>query len=78
MAETFHAIEPVSRGERYPELKAFYESLYDARALEKWPMYYVSVDGCHPNRIGHDVLARALLEWFREAFARGGVPGDGR
>ncbi|MBI2567234.1 MAG: hypothetical protein HYV63_09415 [Candidatus Schekmanbacteria bacterium] len=59
----YEMLEKIRNGDvgRYAYWVRYYESLYGARALAHFPLHYVSVDGCHPNPIGHDLIARALL-----------------
>lgn len=48
--------------ECYEKLSRYYEELYGRQVLESRRMLYVTSDTCHPNRLGHEILAEALYE----------------
>lgn len=48
-------------GKLYPEDVAYYRSLYGEDALNENWRYYVTSDGCHPNRAGHRIITDALV-----------------
>lgn len=48
--------------ECYEKLVRYYEELYGRTLLENRRMLYVTSDTCHPNRLGHMILAEALYE----------------
>lgn len=51
------------RGHRlYPDEVRFYEDLYGVDEMTKRPEFYVTTDGCHPGRAGHNVIADALYD----------------
>ena len=56
----------IQAGDCYPELTAYYRELYGAELLENRRLLYVTSDTCHPNRLGHRVLADALFTRFFE------------
>jgi lysophospholipase L1-like esterase len=44
----------------YADDVRYYEELYGPEAMEENWRYYVTTDGCHPNRAGHRIIADAL------------------
>lgn len=48
-------------GRLYPDDVAYYRHLYGEEALQENWRYYVTTDGCHPNRAGHRIIADALV-----------------
>ncbi len=66
-------------GTLYPEKVAHYRSMYGRRVLRRQPQYYVTNDGCHPNWVGHSLIADEMLPLVGEALGvtPGGLnPGD--
>lgn len=51
----------IQAGECYTELAAYYRDLYGSELLENRRLLYVTSDTCHPNRLGHRILAEALF-----------------
>lgn len=49
-------------GTLYPEDTDYYRQLYGQDTLDANWRYYVTTDGCHPNRAGHRIIADALVE----------------
>lgn len=46
----------------YEKLSRYYEQLYGRQVLKDRRMLYVTSDTCHPNRLGHEILAEALYD----------------
>ena len=46
----------------YEKMVRYFEELYGRTILENRRMLYVTSDTCHPNRLGHQILAEALYE----------------
>ena len=44
----------------YPNEVRFYEELYGVEEMAKRSEFYVTTDGCHPGRVGHNLIADAL------------------
>ena len=44
----------------YPDEVRFYETLYGVEEMAKRTEFYVTTDGCHPGRVGHNLIADAL------------------
>lgn len=61
-------IESIRRGAEYPELARYYEDLYGRESLAERRLLYVTSDTCHPNVLGHRILAEALTQ---RAFSQG-------
>ncbi|HEY3175092.1 MAG TPA: SGNH/GDSL hydrolase family protein [Candidatus Polarisedimenticolia bacterium] len=56
------SIDGIRRGERFGEELFYYRGLYGARMIEEFPWLAVYLtDECHPNVIGHRILAEALV-----------------
>ena len=56
------AVEDVQAGRRYAEEMASYRALYGPAMLVDYPWLAVYLtDRCHPNRIGHRLIAEALV-----------------
>ncbi|MBN2399713.1 MAG: hypothetical protein JXI33_05160 [Candidatus Aminicenantes bacterium] len=62
-------VEPVSTGKRFPEMAAALRTLMGSRALSRIPMLYTTSDTCHPNAIGHRLLADEIYD---RLFVSGG------
>jgi lysophospholipase L1-like esterase len=54
------AIPNLKSGVLHPEVVKNMEVDYPS-ALQKDPLFYISSDGCHPNQVGHRILADRLL-----------------
>lgn len=50
----------------YADEVRFYEELYGVEEMAKRPEFYVTTDGCHPGRAGHNLIADALYEALTE------------
>lgn len=50
----------------YGDEVRFYEELYGVEEMAKRPEFYVTTDGCHPGRAGHNLIADALYEALTE------------
>ena len=46
----------------YADEVRYYEALYGLEVLAQRNMFYVTTDGCHPGRVGHNLIADALYE----------------
>lgn len=57
-----HSVPEIKAGNFNPELYRYYRNLYGEEILEKRRILTVTSDSCHPNRLGHRVLAAALEE----------------
>lgn len=55
-------VEPVRAGKRFPEMAAALRTLMGSRALSQMPMLYTTSDTCHPNAIGHRLLADEIYD----------------
>lgn len=54
--------DAVREGTLYPKELAKYEAIYGRQAMEQnWRLFLTS-DGCHPNLVGHSLIADALTE----------------
>jgi lysophospholipase L1-like esterase len=63
-------IEAVKAGHLYPAEAQFYRNLYGPAAMENFWLYWVTTDGCHPNRVGQSVIADALADAVRSTFGQ--------
>jgi len=64
-------IQAVQQGQREPALARHYEELYGMDLLRSRRLLYVTSDTCHPNILGHRILADALFDRiFRERLGR--------
>jgi lysophospholipase L1-like esterase len=45
----------------YPEQVKFYKEIYGEQVMNDNWLYYVTTDGCHPNRVGMSLIADALV-----------------
>lgn len=54
-------LDRVQAGLAYPELARHYEDLYGRELLKERRVLYVTSDTCHPNVLGHRILAEALM-----------------
>jgi lysophospholipase L1-like esterase len=64
-------IPAVRKGELYPGLIEYYRQLYGEKILQQRRLLYVTNDTCHPNRIGHQIIADYLYKHIFE----GGITG---
>ena len=55
-------IPAIQAGTEYASLAARYRELYGKEVLESRRILYVTSDSCHPNIIGHQILARYLFD----------------
>jgi len=55
-------VPAIKAGELHPELYTYYRELYGDEILKTRRIMTVTSDSCHPNRLGHRVLAAALEE----------------
>ena len=58
------ALPEIESGEIFPELVAEMKSEYP-EALAKNRLFYVTSDGCHPNKLGHRFVAEKIAETLR-------------
>jgi len=58
----FSHFEQVASKKIYRAMTEHYERLYGADKMQARQSLYLTVDGCHPNMIGHSLLAEALFE----------------
>ena len=56
------SVPQIQAGEIEPELYRYYRELYGEQILRQRRILTVTSDSCHPNRLGHIVLAAALEE----------------
>lgn len=62
------ALPEIEAGNLYPELAEYYRRLYGDDVLTAKRIYYVTNDTCHPNILGHRILADKLRENYFENF----------
>jgi len=55
------AVPAIQQGRLEPDLARFYESFYGKSLLESRRILYVTSDTCHPNILGHRILAETLF-----------------
>jgi lysophospholipase L1-like esterase len=55
-------IKDVKEEKLYPDLARYYKNLYGEESLKNRPLWYVTNDTCHPNAVGHGILADVLYE----------------
>jgi lysophospholipase L1-like esterase len=63
-------IDAVRAGQIYPAEARFYQNLYGPAAMESFWRYWLTTDGCHPNRVGQSLIADALADAVRSTFGR--------
>ncbi|MCJ7586777.1 MAG: GDSL-type esterase/lipase family protein [Candidatus Aminicenantes bacterium] len=64
-------VQAIQQGQREPALARHYEELYGMDLLRSRRLLYVTNDTCHPNILGHRILADALFDRiFRERLGR--------
>lgn len=54
-------IDDIIAGKVYPEQVKFYKEIYGEKVMSDNWLYYVTTDGCHPNRVGMSLIADALV-----------------
>jgi len=65
------AVQAIQQGQREPALARHYEELYGTDLLRSRRLLYVTNDTCHPNILGHRIIADALFDRiFRERLGR--------
>lgn len=52
----------IQAGEIYPRLAKYYRDLYGEDVLRERRLLYVTNDTCHPNALGHQLIADILFE----------------
>ena len=63
-------IDAVKAGRLYPAEAQFYKNLYGPAAMEDFWRYWLTTDGCHPNRVGHNLIADAVADAVRSTFGK--------
>ncbi len=63
-------LEELIDGRLHPRKVRHYRSIYGRRVLERMRQYYVTNDGCHPNWVGHSLIAEALAPLVKRALRR--------
>jgi lysophospholipase L1-like esterase len=63
-------VDAVKAGRLYPAEAEFYKNLYGPANMEQFWLYWLTTDGCHPNRVGHNLIADALADAVRSTFGR--------
>jgi len=61
-------IPDILNGKSYPDLALFYRQLYGEEVLQARRLLYVTNDTCHPNRLGHQLIADLLFERLFEPY----------
>jgi lysophospholipase L1-like esterase len=61
-------LDAVKAGQVYQAESQFYKDLYGPAAMEAFWLYWVTTDGCHPNRVGQSLVADALADAVRSTF----------
>ena len=66
MIDGMHAliqnIPLIQEGKKYREMAGYYRELYGENILKERRILYVTNDTCHPNVIGHKIIADILFE----------------
>ncbi len=62
------SIPDICAGKLYPDLALFYRQLYGADVLDTRRLLYVTNDTCHPNRLGHQLIADLLFQRLFEPY----------
>ncbi len=60
--------EELINGNLYPDRVEHYRSIYGEGVLQSRPQFYVTNDGCHPNWVGHSLIADSMLSMVSEAL----------
>jgi lysophospholipase L1-like esterase len=63
-------VDAVKAGQLYPAEAQFYKDLYGPAAMDSFWRYWLTTDGCHPNRVGHSLIADAVADAVRSTFGR--------
>ena len=66
----YDKIDGIVAGQIYPAEAQYYRELYGMEALEAFWRYWVTTDGCHPNRVGQSLIADALADAVRSTFGQ--------
>ncbi len=64
MKVLLESIPSIIEGKLYPNLAKHYRELYGIENIEKRKMLYVTSDTCHPNVLGHKILADTLYDYM--------------
>jgi lysophospholipase L1-like esterase len=66
MMDGMHAmmkkIRAIEEGKRFSKLSQYYRDLYGNDVIKERRLLYVTSDTCHPNIIGHKIIAQALFK----------------
>ena len=63
LREFREAIRVIEGGSAYQEEKRRYAALYgDERLTQSSQLYMQLIDGCHPNALGHQLIAKAIAD----------------
>jgi len=68
------SVEGIKSGSVYPQETAYERSVFGEKALAENRWLYVTSDGCHPNRVGANIVADALAAAVEKAIADLGKP----
>lgn len=63
------SVEGIKSGSVYPEEAAYERSVFGEKAIAENRWLYVTSDGCHPNRVGANIVADALAEAVEKAVS---------
>jgi len=66
-------IDALEAGELYPTMVDHYRQLY-GDLFEQRRAYAVTSDGCHPHRVGHSLIADALVPLVRQVLGQPALP----
>lgn len=66
MYKLIQAIPMVREKETFNKLIKYYQNLYGEKILKEKRILYVTNDTCHPNVIGHQIIAEILFEKIRQ------------
>lgn len=66
-------IDALEAGELYSDMVDHYRQLY-GDLFEQRRAYAVTSDGCHPHRVGHSLIADALVPLVRQALGQPALP----
>ena len=62
------SLDALADGTLHREKVKHYRSIYGRRALRSRRQWYVTSDGCHPNWVGHTLIADEMLPLVRKAL----------
>ncbi|MFC1853417.1 SGNH/GDSL hydrolase family protein [candidate division CSSED10-310 bacterium] len=65
--------EKIVNKEIYGNIVTYYENLYGSEAMVQRKSLYFSVDGCHPNIIGHNLIGEALYNRLKPLLVDRGI-----